>query len=783
MPTEARRLCTIAARNYEASVLLLVQSFAAHHPDVPITVLYVDKRPADGFLDYQCEVLSPHDLPIEPDAFLRMATYYDVTELSTALKPIMLRHLLDRGAESVMYLDPDIEVFAPLDDLFELAERHEIVLTPHVLHPMPRDGLNVREEIILASGQFNLGFVAVNGGARPFLDYWWDRTRLHSLSDHARGYFVDQRWVDVVPVYYEHAISRDPTCNVAYWNLHERTLAVDEDGSYTIDGAPLRFFHYSGHDASDPERLSRHVSEPERIAVSDHPPLARLLRERSERVLALEPRTGAPPYGWARANSGLELSALIRRTYWDAVVAAEDASLAPPPHAFGPDGAAFTAWLREPAAGGTSLTRFLYALWHERRHLQDRFPDPLGADAADFITSASVDVTLALYELTALQVRPPPRVVPSGLPGVNLVGYLDGEFGVASAGRMMARMVRASGAPMATTIRRPPEHAHQHRYPTTIEGTPFRLGVLAMNADGLLEFAETSQFEPLRDRPRVGVWYWEIGALPKSVRPAYDLVDEVWCASEHVRDALDGVSDRPLLKHPLAIDVPARPPAVTRAELGLPVDRFLFGFVFDYRSVLARKNPLGLINAYRRAFGPNDGAALILKTINGRSAPEHEALVQITAAGRSDIHIIDRHLDDVEMRALFHLVDCYVSLHRSEGLGLTIARAMAAGTPAIATGWSGNLEFMDDDVAVLLPSSLVDVGHDAAPYPPDAAWADPDLDAAASAMRRLFEDPDRARELGARGRDRIKEIGDVRRAADWFTERFTVLTGIELRAS
>jgi glycosyltransferase involved in cell wall biosynthesis len=269
----------------------------------------------------------------------------------------------------------------------------------------------------------------------------------------------------------------------------------------------------------------------------------------------------------------------------------------------------------------------------------------------------------------------------------------------------------------------------------------------------------------MRDRHRVGVWYWEIGALPKHMRPAYDLVDEIWCASDHVREGLLGISDRPVLKHPLAVTRPSRPPTLTRRDLGLPEDRFLFGFVFDHRSVLARKNPLGLINAYRRAFGPDDGAALVLKSINGAAAPAQAAL------------------DEVEMRALFHLLDCYISLHRSEGLGLTIATAMAAGTPAIATGWSGNLEFMDDDSAVLVPCSLIEVGHDAAPYPPDACWADPDLDVAAAAMHELFEDPDGARELGDRGRERIEAVADEGRAITWFAERYAALTGIPVGVS
>ena len=131
------------------------------------------------------------------------------------------------------------------------------------------------------------------------------------------------------------------------------------------------------------------------------------------------------------------------------------------------------------------------------------------------------------------------------------------------------------------------------------------------------------------------------------------------------------------------------------------------------------------------------------------------------------------------MRALFHLLDCYVSLHRSEGLGLTIATAMAAGTAAIATGWSGNLEFMDEDDSVLIPYTLVEVGPDAAPYPDTALWADPDLDAAAEQMRRVVDTPNLAYELGLRGRSRISTVGDARRSAAWFAARFAALTGVE----
>ncbi len=183
-------------------------------------MLLIDAQPDDELRDLPFEVLTPADLALGVAEFGRMATYYSITELATALKPALLRRLLD-DSDTVMYLDPDIEVFASLSHLFQDAREHGIVLTPHVMSPIPRDGLEIAEETIFLSGQFNLGFVAVSAEAADFLDYWDERARRLAIIDHARGYFTDQRWVDAVPSLFPHVICRDVGCNVAYWNLHE----------------------------------------------------------------------------------------------------------------------------------------------------------------------------------------------------------------------------------------------------------------------------------------------------------------------------------------------------------------------------------------------------------------------------------------------------------------------------------------------------------------------------------------------------------------------------------
>jgi glycosyltransferase involved in cell wall biosynthesis len=247
-------------------------------------------------------------------------------------------------------------------------------------------------------------------------------------------------------------------------------------------------------------------------------------------------------------------------------------------------------------------------------------------------------------------------------------------------------------------------------------------------------------------------------------------VDEVWCASAYIADNLRSVAGKPVRQHPLVVTARRERSPLTREDLGLPNDRYLFGFAFDYRSVFARKNPLAVVAAFERAFGPDDGAALVLKSINGDTHHEEAAMLTAAIGDRPDIIVIDRHLPATHMQAFTEHLDCFVSLHRSEGLGFGLLHAMAAGKAVVATGHSGNMTFMDDESALLVPFTLVDVGQGSAPYPPTAVWAEPDIDAASNMLRRLHDDRELGRELGRRARESVLR-NTPRRAAEWIAER------------
>jgi len=188
----------------------------------------------------------------------------------------------------------------------------------------------------------------------------------------------------------------------------------------------------------------------------------------------------------------------------------------------------------------------------------------------------------------------------------------------------------------------------------------------------------------------------------------------------------------------------------SRLELGLP-EGFLFMFLFDHNSVFERKNPLAAIEAFKRTFPPGSGAKLVIKSINHEHHLDAHELLLLATAEHPDIHLIDHYVTASDKNSMIASADCYVSLHRAEGFGLTPAEALCMGKPVIATRYGGNLEFMNDRNSWLVNYQMVPIGGGQTPYPADGEWADPDVEQAASYMREIFEDPGAARRRARQG--------------------------------
>jgi glycosyltransferase involved in cell wall biosynthesis len=357
--------------------------------------------------------------------------------------------------------------------------------------------------------------------------------------------------------------------------------------------------------------------------------------------------------------------------------------------------------------------------------------------------------------------------------GVNLVGFFHAEFGQGEVARRLDAALRHAGFPHRTITHENVPHRQDHPFEHA-EGDEYDVNVLCLNAEHLLDFAGGPMGELLIDHYSVGVWFWETNRFPEYLRPALKFVDEVWVASAFVASAIAAETAVPVLTFPLPVTVSA-PTNVMRAEIGLPDDRFAFSFVFDFYSTVERKNPVGLIEAFKQAFSPEDGAFLLVKSINGDKHPDELAKVRRATDGRPDIRVVDGFVPAEHVRAYAALSDCTVSLHRSEGFGLTLAEAMAHGKPVIATGYSGNLIFMNDANSFLVPYTLVELQDEVGPYPAGSAWAEPDLAEAARLLRFVKDNPDEARTRAERGRETIATNHSLEATESFLSDRLPTI--------
>lgn len=237
--------CTIVAKNYLGQALTLYNSFRAHHPNSDFFLLVVDGK-SHNFLSFSdSQILLLCDLEVDSEVISTMSTYYDLFEMCTAVKPIFLRTLISKGFDSVTFLDPDIQIFSNMDDLVDLTKKHKIVLTPHRLSPVNVFNKYTDETSYLKYGVFNLGFVSVHNDAMDFILWWEDRLRRSCRRYKNEAHFTDQKWIDLVPAFFNCLILRHKGYNVAPWNLSERPLSVSLEGHIMADDERLVFIHFS----------------------------------------------------------------------------------------------------------------------------------------------------------------------------------------------------------------------------------------------------------------------------------------------------------------------------------------------------------------------------------------------------------------------------------------------------------------------------------------------------------------------------------------------------------
>ncbi len=364
---------TIVSNNYRHFARTLAASVHAHDPSHDFFLALCDdplpgaRDPRDAYVEIGIRELG---LP----RFDRFTFQYTILELNTAIKPWVIAALFERGYDRVIYFDPDIRLYGSVTPILDRLDRAEIVLTPHLTGQLD-DGHHPSELAILQSGSYNLGFIALRQTAstRRFAQWWQGKLTRDCVVDIPRGLFTDQKWIDLVPGMYDGVeVVREPGWNVAYWNLNHRRVERAADGTTTVDGTPLLFFHFSGF-APGAKLLSKHQ---DRFTIDGLPPAVRSLTDGYADDLG---RNGLEacrtlPYAFARLPSGTPVPDIVRRAYREQFPW-ED----PHPDLGTDEGEAFIVdWLNRaaPEYGRQPwVSRLAAVLYRERQDLQAAFPD------------------------------------------------------------------------------------------------------------------------------------------------------------------------------------------------------------------------------------------------------------------------------------------------------------------------------------------------------------------------------------------------------------------------
>jgi glycosyltransferase involved in cell wall biosynthesis len=427
------------------------------------------------------------------------------------------------------------------------------------------------------------------------------------------------------------------------------------------------------------------------------------------------------------------------------------------------------------------IPRFALILHRQRADLQNSYPDPFGAHrtgyALWFVTSGRLEYDLpsafvwpvlrtltpkmAVWALlwwrkqmwrrrTQPQQQDPPcpepgtdasRSAGSPLPStdsgrLNVIGWAAAPTGVGEACRSTLLALKKEGIP----------HALWSLGASAFEdfrsgkagglgghGLPYEISLYHVNADMMEAVSRQLPASGMAGRHRIGYWFWELSHFPLVFANAFRYVDEVWAPTRFCLEAFKAIAPVEVRRVPPCVAPPTEGPA-DRLALGVPEESFLFYFAFDALSIPERKNPEGLLRAFARAVRDSPRPLHLLLKVNHLEADAALGRHLLRRAADLPVTLLTQPMSRAEVNSLMAACDAYVSLHRSEGLGLPLIEAMYLDRPVIATGYGGVTDFFDESTGWVVHHTMTALEEARGPYPAGAVWAEPDAEHAAELM-------------------------------------------------
>lgn len=360
--------------------------------------------------------------------------------------------------------------------------------------------------------------------------------------------------------------------------------------------------------------------------------------------------------------------------------------------------------------------------------------------------------------------------------GINLIGYIRAQMGLGQGCRLMAQAVKQTGIPFLILDTRVgnPFHHDDHSWDEHIRKVPeYSVNIFHVNPEQMPPLQLSLPADTLDRRYNIGIWLWELEDFPDEWLGAFSLVDEVWAPSVFNCESIRKKSPVPVTLIPYGIEAECDD-SLTRADFGLPEGIFLFLAMYDANSTIQRKNPLGAVEAFKKAFPPEDSSVGLVLKVNNPTPADMDTLQQ-ALLGYENIYLIQQTLPKTGVNALIRLCDAFVSLHRAEGFGLVIAEAMLVGTPVVATNWSANVDFMNAENSCPVDYELKELGEDFFLYKAYQRWAEPDTAHAARYMKRLASDREFYENLRQNAQDFISAQYSPAKSAEAVKQRLAAI--------
>ena len=344
--------------------------------------------------------------------------------------------------------------------------------------------------------------------------------------------------------------------------------------------------------------------------------------------------------------------------------------------------------------------------------------------------------------------------------GINLICDIKAETGLGQSARILAEMLKQSGIPFTIIqVNQTGQLDHnENSWDSYITEEPrYDTNLIHINMNEWpLKYCEIAK-TVFDYRRNISFWLWELQTLPKQWLPCIDTVDAIWAPSEFICNCMRKYTEKPVAKVPYYIHI-QEPVMYDRTYFGLDEEVFYYLFMYDFKSISARKNPEGMLRAFEVTFPAQEAnkhkIGLIIK-INHIDETQLQEL-RLRLQNYQYIQFITRNLDRSEVESLESCADVYISLHRSEGFGLPAAEAMYLGKPVIATDWSATMEFMDVDSACLVKYDLVKLTEKIGPYDKDSEWAEPNVDHARRYIRLLHDNIDYRNVISRKAQAKIR---------------------------